>query len=299
MKVLCIGHASYDITMPVLEFPKENSKNRVKQMIKCGGGPASNAAYLLAKWGMEVYFAGILGNDIYGKNILKEFHDINVNTKYTQIIPGYETPSSFILANTKSGSRTIVIYKDSKYKMADCDLHFKPDYILVDGTDYEFAKKVILNNPDSISVIDAGTAKFETINLAKLCDYVVCSKVFAEKVVGEKIDINNNDSIISFMSSLKSFFKGQVVVTLEDKGSLYFKDNKIMLMPTLEVEAIDTTGAGDIFHGAFLYALANNYNYDDVIKIANYAGAISATRLGGRNSMPEKEEMVRYINGFR
>ena len=68
-KVLCLGNCSYDITMPLEEFPLENIKYRVKEKVECGGGPASNAAYLLGKWGIDTYFAGIVGNDLYGNKI--------------------------------------------------------------------------------------------------------------------------------------------------------------------------------------------------------------------------------------
>ena len=70
-KILCLGHASYDITIPMDKYPTENIKYRVLNRIECGGGPASNAAYLLGKWGMNTYFSGVLGNDIYGKRIKK------------------------------------------------------------------------------------------------------------------------------------------------------------------------------------------------------------------------------------
>ena len=57
----------------------ENTKNRVRNRVECGGGPASNAAYLLGKWGIETYFSGIVGNDLYGHNIKHEFQKVNVN----------------------------------------------------------------------------------------------------------------------------------------------------------------------------------------------------------------------------
>ena len=70
-----------DITMAVDSFPKENTKNRIDNRVECGGGPAGNAAYLLGKWGMDVHFAGVVGNDEYGKRIKEEFESVNVNTK--------------------------------------------------------------------------------------------------------------------------------------------------------------------------------------------------------------------------
>src|SRR5690554_5449475 len=107
MKILCLGHAAYDITVPLDEYPDENTKNRVDTRVECGGGPASNAAYLLGKWGMDVYFAGVVGNDEYGRIIKQEFESVNVNTEYLELSSKYRTTSSFIVANKSNGSRTI------------------------------------------------------------------------------------------------------------------------------------------------------------------------------------------------
>ena len=102
MKILCVGHISYDITFPVEKFLVENEKMRVDKRIDCGGGPASNAAYLLGKWGSEVYIAGLIGDDYFGKKILDEFNAANVNTKYLEVRPNYKTSSSIIINNTSN-----------------------------------------------------------------------------------------------------------------------------------------------------------------------------------------------------
>ena len=70
-------------------------------------------------------------------------------------------------------------------------------------------------------------------------------------------------------------------------------------MPSIEVTAVDSTGAGDLFHGAFAYAIANKYSYSDAIKIGNVSGALSVTRIGGRNSVASKEDMKRVLYDFR
>ena len=299
MKILCIGHAAYDITIPMEGFIKENTKNRVHELVKCGGGPASNAAYLLGKWGMETYFAGVVGNDVYGQNIIREFDAANVDTAYLQVIPGYETPNSYIIANTKTGSRTVMTYRSSTMHMNDVDIDFTPDIILLDGQEYEFSKKMLEKYPDAISIIDAGRPIFEVINLASMCDYVVCSHEFAKAVSGDPLDIDSPETVVKLFNDLKDFFKKNIVVTVEDKGAIYEKDNHVMLMPSLKMKAIDSTAAGDIFHGAFTYALAKGYKYDDVIRLANIAGAISVTRVGGRYSIPSREEMKKYFDDFR
>lgn len=71
MKILCIGHASYDITCPVDEYPVENTKYRLMDKVSAGGGPASNAAFLLGKWGIDTVIQTVVGSDDFGEKIKK------------------------------------------------------------------------------------------------------------------------------------------------------------------------------------------------------------------------------------
>lgn len=298
MKIMCIGHAAYDITIPMDAFPLENTKNRVKGRIECGGGPASNAAYLLGKWGMNVMFAGIVGNDEYGKHIKNEFTSVNVNTDYLILSEEHTTTSSFIVANTSTGTRTVLTYRPSEMNMKDININEKVDIILIDGQEPELSKQVIESNPTAISVIDAGRATKEIIELAKLVDYVVCSKEFAETVTNIKIDYNDKNTITNLYNQMKMIFKNNIVVTLESKGCLYEYDGVINIMPSIKVKAIDSTGAGDLFHGAFVYGLAKKMPFEKILKLANVTGALSVTKIGGRNSVFTKEEMKQMYNEF-
>ena len=111
MKAVCVGHSTYDITLPLEDFPKENVKYRINKHIECGGGPASNGAYLLAKWGMNTSIVSIVGNDYYGQKVLESFKEIGADTTYLELRENHQTSSSYILANLKNGSRTIITSK--------------------------------------------------------------------------------------------------------------------------------------------------------------------------------------------
>ena len=291
MKALCIGHATYDFTMSMKDYPKENTKYRVENVVECGGGPASNAAYLLSLWGVDTYFAGVVGNDENGKKIKEEFKKVNVNTRFLEVDSNNDTTMSFVLINAKNGSRTIFTKKSSGMKLTK-EINIKPDLILVDGEELEASKKVLSNSKNAISIIDAGRLRESTIELSKMVDYVVCSKVFVEEYTGIKIDLNNEDVINKIFTELTRDFKN-VIITLEEKGALYQKEGKVKLIPSIEVDEVDSTGAGDIFHGAFAYSLLKKYDIEKSIMIANIAGAISVTRLGGRYSMPSLKEVMR------
>ncbi len=298
MKILCIGHVAYDITIPLEKFPTENTKNRVSERVECGGGPASNAAYLLGKWGMDVYIAGVVGNDEYGKKIKKEFESVGVNTTYLELHPEHQTTSSFIIANKENGSRTVFTHRPKTVKMNPIQLNFEPDVILIDGQEVEISKEIIKKYPNAISIIDAGRPKSEIIELSKLVNYTVCSKEFAETVTEIKIDYEKPNTLVELYKKMESIFKNNIVVTLESRGALYKYQNQAKIMPSIKVKALDSTGAGDLFHGAFTYGIAKNMPYEEIIKLSNITGALSVTRIGGRFSAPTKEEVKKVYHDF-
>ncbi len=295
MKAICIGQAAYDITLPMDHFPIENKKTRSSDRIECSGGSACNCAYLLAKWGMETYFAGVVGNDYYGNRIKEELDKIGINTKYLEVNPMYQTTSSYIIANTTNGSRTIITNRPKELILEDRDIPEKFDVILLDGYERDFANKVIENNPKAIKIIDAGSMKEATIELAKKVDYIVCSKDFAEEYTRKKVDYQDLTSLVVIHRILEKDFKNKIIITLEDKGCFVYDDG-YKLVPTLKMKAVDTTGAGDIFHGAFTYAIANNFDMIKTLKMANISGALSVTRIGGQFSIPTLDEVVRKYN---
>lgn len=297
-KIVCIGLANYDITIPLDTFPIENTKNRIKEMITCGGGPASTAAYTLGKWGADVSFLGMVGDDLYGNTVKEELKRANVNIDFLEINPAFSTPVSHIIVNKEKGTRTILTYR----KPASMKIVSFPetiDYILTDGQEYELSKNMILENKNAISIIDAGRVEEPILELCTLCDYVICSKDFAEKVTGYTFDFEKNSSLQTIYLKLKEKFKANIIVTLEAKGCLYEKDGTLKIMTSLVIDAVDSTGAGDIFHGAFVYALSNGYDLERCLQISNTAGAISTKRIGGRYSVPTKEEIREYIHDFR
>ena len=296
MKIICVGQSAYDITLPLDHYPVENKKIRVEGKVECGGGSASNCAYLLSKWGMETYFAGIVGNDYYGEQIRKEYAQAGVNTKYLQVSDKFKTTSSYIIANTSIGSRTILTSRDKDVKMDPMLVEDQFDYILFDGYEKDFCMELIRKNPNAIKIIDAGSLKEATVELSRLCDYVVCSHDFAEDFSGVKIDYNNIDTIIAAYNGLKKELKGNVIITLEALGCFTCINGEYKIVPSIKVDAKDATGAGDIFHGAFVYSLANNFDIEKAMRFSNITGAISTLTIGSRLSIPELERIEKIYN---
>lgn len=294
MKAICIGHSTYDTTLLLEKYPIENTKNRVKEHIECGGGPASNGGYLLAKWGIDTTIASVVGDDYYGDRIIDDFEKIKANTKYLEKRKNHETSSSYIIANKNNGSRTIITSKKNPIRKLSESIKEKYDLVLVDGEHPETAIEVLKNNQDAITILDAGRLNDDTKEIGKLVKYVVASKEFAEEFSKLSLSVKDPEKIITAHKKMENYFKTNIIITLEAKGSFTKINDKYEIIPSIKVKAIDSTGAGDIFHGALAYFLLKKNDLKEAIRNASITGAISVTRVGSRFSIPELSEVIDY-----
>jgi len=291
MKILCVGQITYDITFPVDNFPEENTKTKYHEKTECAGGSAAIAAFLLGKWNQDVSIAGLLGNDEYGRKIKKEFSLNRVKVQNVVLDENIETSHSIVLANKTNGLRTILTYVEKYAQLKPFIPADEPNLILLDGKEFEASEELLKQYPNAISIINVDKDRKEIIELAKQVKYLICPSDFAEKVTGVKIDFNNKLTLVQIYSKMQSIFKNKVIIKLGENGILYKQDAQIKIMPSVKVKTIDSTGSDDIFHGAFTYGIANNFDYEKTLKFAVLASALSLTRVGSYKSIPTLEEM--------
>ena len=292
IKTISVGHASYELYIQVDDFIKENDYLRFVNKIGCGGGTASNVAYHLAKWGISSTFAGTLGNDMYGNRIIKELQSVGVDTRYVETTYDKDTTVSTVIVNQKNGSSTLLNIADEYVKLKKFDYDFQPDYIFVDGHDSYAAKSTIERFPNAKTICSATRNSQEVIETAKLCEYMICNSTFAQSITGIKIDFNNTNTLVELYDNLRKKFDHQkVVVTIGDHGALYSMDNQIKVSPALKVAVKDSTGAKDIFDGAFTYAIAQNYSLEQAVRFANITAGLSLGAVGTRLSIPRLQDV--------
>lgn len=294
IKAISIGQASYDIHIKLADFPKEDTKQRFVNKIACGGGAASNVAYLLGKWGMSSTFSGVVGNDIFGNRIKKELESVGVLTRYIETSYEKDTNISFILVNTKNSSRTLFNVADEYVKLKKFDFDFQPDVIFVDGHDPYASKETFNHFPKAIKIVDAERYNQDIINLGLMADYLICSMDFAINITKITPDYNNVSTLASIYDELRKKFEHQnVIVTMGSHGAMYMVDNQIKVSPSLKVNVCDTSSALDVFCGAFTYGISNNFGIEKSIKYGNIAAALSLQNVGRRLSIPKLDDVVK------
>ena len=295
MKILCLGHLTYDTTLPVDFYPEENEKYHIGKKIACGGGPAPNAGYLLGKWNEDVTVAGVLGNDYEGNKILEEYENIGISTKYIEKVDNIETDTSYVIANTSSGSRTILTTNTNrKTHPYSLEITDNFDCLVFDGEEYETAIKVIENNPNAISILDAGNLREGSKALAPLVTYLVCSHDYAEEFTNMTMDYNDINSIIKIYEEMRKTYKNHLIITLESFGCFTEINGEYKIIPSIKVNPVDSAGAGDIFHGALTYFIIHNYPIEEALRLSNITGALSVKKIGSRYSISDLEEVINY-----
>jgi len=290
VELLAIGLASYDISLFVDEFPRENSKLETHEMIEQGGGPAANAAYLLSLWGVNCAFAGLVGDDIHGHRILDEFKRIGTDLSFSETCHGHATAVSVILVNTRNGSRTIVNRKAALGTLqlnAPQLLDINPRVLLFDGHELGASLAALEAFPHAVSILDAGSLRPGTQELAGKVKYLVAAERFALQVSGLP-DLASAAAQRECLRKLRAVAREDaiVVVTVGSRGLIYEEAGTLRQVAACAVQAIDTTGAGDIFHGAFAYGVLRGLSLEETLRLATIAAGLSVQRRGGRQSIP-------------
>ncbi|MGL6063506.1 MAG: carbohydrate kinase family protein [Fusobacteriaceae bacterium] len=298
-KILCVGHSACDITYLMKEYPIENKKYKINETKIMGGGPTGNASFLLGKYKENVSYITTLGKDVYAQLILKELESVGIDLTNSIVRDEYHTPCSMIITNTSNGSRTILNNRNKNVIPGNYKMKYikKPEFILLDGHEIELARLSLNEFKNSISILDAGSYKDETVELASKVDYLICSEDFAcdYTKIKKLTTINYKEAFLQ----LEKLNKKIVIITLGEKGCLYKKNGEIYIHPAFPTKAIDTTGAGDIFHGAFVYALSNNFNFAESIKFSSVCASLSVEKIGGRESIPELKNVYKRMEKWQ
>ncbi len=295
MKIICIGQSTLDISMPLEQPIIENLKYKITGKLESAGGPSTNAALLLGRWGEAVTLVSRLGQDIYANLILETMKSSHVKHIPVPAV-NFRTPVSVILTNKISGDRTIF---NAPGQIDPCDLALPESYdlMLCDGHEPEVTHRFLDQHPNVISVIDAGGYRETTVDLAKRVTWLVSSQNFAESTTQVKIDIRDPKTWKALFDKMHEL-NARPIVTLGDQGCLYEADGTIIHMPAFPAKAIDTNGAGDIFHGAFVYGLAHGMPLKDILTMASMTSSISVTRRGGSLAIPSLDEVQNALKAI-
>jgi sulfofructose kinase len=298
MSMIGIGIAAKDYLALVDPYPKQNSKTEALETSIQGGGPVPTAIATAARLGLKSSLIAVTGDDEEGRFVKSQLDSIGVDTESIIIDPTVRTPRAFIWVDRGTGHRSVVLDQQSsripRPEELDIDRIQTADILLVDGRGFLMTQKALqaARAAGTLTMMDAGSNRENMAQLLPLIDYVICSETFAVTFTGV-------DDPEQALREIRSFSKGKIVITLGDKGVIAHDGRDLIQLDRVQVPVKDTTGAGDVFHGAFAAGLGGCFGKADFrtcLTVANTAAALSCRALGGRAGIPAAQEVKNRIH---
>ena len=290
-----IGASVFDILMLTESFPVEDTKQKVTLSKVQGGGPCATALVAAAKLGISTAYFGVLGDDIFGRYMIEDFRRYGVECDSVRIIKDACSFSSVVIANKTNSSRTCVWNPGTLPPMCEADVPLDKlktaKYLHLDGNHLNaavYAAKKAREFSVKVS-LDAGSCYPGIETLLPLVDVLIPSEEFVCKFSGKGSPEDGAEWIFSR-------YKPEVfIVTQGDKGGFIFNGKNFSRYEPFPVKAVDTNGAGDTFHGAFLAGKAHGMELREAVDFASAAAAIKCCGFGARENIPSYDETIKTI----
>lgn len=287
--VICVGMAAYDHIWHLDELPQSVGKMKANEFGSAGGGMAATASVAVSRLGGQAQFWGRAGQDIAGHCMLRELKAEGVDVRSFRLFEGARSSVSGVFVDA-AGERMIANFRGENLPI---DPNWLPlaelgtaDAVLADArwpeaACYVFAEARRLG---LLTILDADVASPEVFDvLLPLTDHAIFSEPALKSFAG-------NDAPLE---KVASFGCKVAAVTRGSKGVYWLEEGKMNHLASFKVPAVDTNGAGDVFHGAWAFAIAAGAETIPAAGFASAAAALKCARTNGRRGIPDFKETLK------
>lgn len=296
-KIVVIGSCNTDMVVKASRLPVPGETILGGTFYMNPGGKGANQAIAAARLGAEVTLISKIGYDLFGLQALEIYRSEKINTEY--IFTDQKSPSGVALISVDSfGENSIIVapgasrslstedIDKARSKLEEADIILMQLEVPIETVEYAAAiardcgKKVILN-PAPVSVL---SPSFLSSVYA-----ILPNRIEAEMLSGIKVVDAGSARRAAEAIGKKGI--ENVVITLGKDGAYVKEHDEYTMIPAKDVETIDTTGAGDVFCGAFSVYLSEKHSLAESVRFANAAAALAVTRIGAQSAIPYKREI--------
>lgn len=295
-RIACVGITVQDRLYYLAELPDGGGKYVAHDYREIGGGPAATAAVAAARLGAQVDFIGRVGDDATGNALLAELESYGVNTALSRRYANARSSQSAILVDNY-GERIIINHPspdlpDDAQWLTKIDFsHY--DVVLADVRWHQgvLTAFTLARQAGVTTLLDADVTPQNIRPLVALADHAAFSEPGLLRMTGE------NDTDMALLLAANDT-NGHVYVTRGQKGCYWLEGGQQQHQPGFEVDVVDTTGAGDVFHGALAVALGQKSTIALAVRYANAVAALKCTRPGGRAGIPDCDQTDSFLTHF-
>jgi len=298
--VVGVGANSVDFVYRLPSFPSPDSsfaKLRISEHLISCGGQVTTALATCAEIGLSTSYIGTIGSDRNGSLMREELTRRGIDTTYS-VARNTANPFAVILLDEDHGERVVLWHRDAAIALSPAE---------VDREAITAARLLHVDDVDIAASLQAANlaraaGKPVTSDIERTSDDVwelidaVTIPIFAEHVPAE---LTGDANLPRALERLRKPHHAMLCVTLGARGALLLAGHEVIHEPGLNVQAVDTTGAGDIFRGAFVSSLLGGDSPRDIVRFANAAAALSCTRIGAMRSVPSAAETSQAMDTQR
>ncbi len=285
-----VGICALDHLALLPHFPSPDEKLDLLEFSVQGGGPVPTALATMARLGSRVTFVGKVGSDECGRTVLGELESFGVDVSGAVIDPHSRTARAYIWIDRSTAKRTVALDRTNtanlRPKEVRQDLISEGTYLLTDARETEVALEVVRKAKSSGSqiVLDLGNTREQTEAFLELADFPVVSQTFVDAFWPGTDPAGGVRKLLDWGAKA-------AVVTCGPEGAFFGENGQVWKQPAFSVKAVDTTGAGDVFHGAFVYGLTKGWSLAEVVRFSAAAAALKCRKIGGRVGIPKHDEV--------
>ena len=290
--VIGIGENSVDSVNLLPGYPQPtgpSAKMRIRERHVLCGGQMATAMCACASLGLRAKYVGVTGTDDNGRRIRAELQGRSVDIS-DLVIRDVANRFAVILVDENTGDRMVLWDRDDRLRLRESELPVdalgRTAVVHVDDVDDEVAIRAarLARGAGALVTSDIDRLTPRTGELAA----AVTHAIFAQHV---PMHLTGLDDTEAALRTLRRTLDNVMVVTMGEQGASALEGDRFYHEPAFRVHAVDTTGAGDVFRGGFIYALVNGQPMDQALRTANAAAAVSCTRLGALNGVPTLAEV--------
>lgn len=293
-QVFGLGQCCLDYIGKIHAYPPADTKGELSDLVIQGGGPVATALVALSRWGLSCTFAGVLGDDPFGERIKESLDEEGIDTNGIVVRKGFDSQFAFIVAEPGVGRRTIFWRRPTGPPLKPEEVNYRQlqgsQVLHTDGLfiDAALAASRAASKARVQVVVDAGTLRDGMLDLARLSDFFIASETFAAALTGDPVEA---------CRKLAELGPRVVGVTLGSKGYVALAEGRLWQKPAYPVEAVDTTGCGDVFHAGFIYGLIRGWSFEKCFDLAAWSAARVSRKIGGRSGIPTLQQLKKQ--GYR
>ncbi len=293
--VLGIGLNATDTLLLVKEFPPYAGKVPFEKELLSPGGQVATAIVACAKLGLKTKYIGTIGDDLRGDIQRESLEGTGVDTSGLIVRKNCPNQTAYILIDERTGERTVLWQRANCLRLNPIEIREEDiasaRMLHIDGFDIEAATCAVeLAQQHGVAVsldVDSLYPGFEPV--LRHVDYLVAGSGWPAKWTNEQ------DPFEALAKLQREYGMRLASMTLGDQGSLAFYGGEWFYSAAFEVVCADTTGAGDVFHGAFCAAILEAMPMERALEFANAAAALNCTAVGARGHVPVRSEIDALI----